>query len=86
MCWKEDFIDLCYCCVSDPATLATMKDLVIPAIQAEAERYRRAADDFPSVWLIWQELDNETTRLERAVANARLRCRRQPVQQQLFAA
>lgn len=86
MCWKTDFVDLCYCCVSDPSTLGNMRNIVIPAIQAEAVRYREAADALPSVWLIRQELDTEATRLERAVSNARLRCQQQPVQQQLFAA
>ncbi|SHM78368.1 hypothetical protein SAMN05216288_4286 [Pseudomonas punonensis] len=86
MGWTEDYIDLCHCCVSDPATLANMRDIVIPSLQDLAERYRAAASECPSVFLDWQYLDSKANRLELAIASGRLRCQRQPVQQQLFSA
>lgn len=86
MSWKEKYLDLCYCCASDPATTGNMLSVVVPALQEEAAKIRAALTDFPSVWMVWQKLEQEAVELESAIANARQRCHRKPVQRQLFAA
>lgn len=88
MGWREDFIDLCYCCTSDPATQGNMRSLVIPRLEEEAQRHRDCLAQRPAGESNegWQFIESELSRLERAIASARIRCQTQPVQQELFAA
>ena len=88
MGWREDFIDLCYCCSSDPATQGNMRSLVIPRLEEEAQRHRECLTNMPAGATDegWKYISNELNRLESAIASARTRCRTQPVQQELFAA
>lgn len=86
--WKEDFIDLCYCCSRDQATQGTMRSLVIPSLEEEAQKHRDCLAHKPAgdTHECWQIVENELNRLDRAIASARQRCQREPQQQQLFAA
>ncbi len=88
MCWKEDYIDLCYCCVSDPATLGNMRSLVIPSLEAEDQKHRDCLAHKPAgdTHECWRIVEAGLQRLEQAIASGRNRCQREPQQQQLFAA
>lgn len=84
----DDYIRLCDVCAMDVATLWNMRNLVIPSLELEAERYREclAARGDEDKGEVWAGIEADLMRLEQAITSGRKRCRREPQQQQLFAA
>lgn len=84
----DDYIRLCDVCAMDVATLWNMRNVVIPSLEREAQRYRdciaeRRPEDQGE---LWDGIEEYLQRLEQAIASGRKRCQREPQQQQLFAA
>lgn len=84
----DDYIRLCDVCAMDVATLWNMRNLVIPSLEREADRYREclAARRDEDTGAVWHGVEEDLRNLDQAIANGRKRCQREPQQQQLFAA